>query len=122
MNIKKERNYKKVFTLTVVIIILAGYLSSCGYMEGVVQKAEKSYLWFTGNTENAIVYIDNKEFARLSPSYYVDESGTKRQKTEPIHYQIEPGKHEIRIEKDGKVLVNRSLLLGNQMTKEIEVP
>ena len=116
-----QKHPRKMHLLTVVLLFSASILG-CGYIEGTVQKSEKSYLWFTGNTENAVVYIDNVEFVRLSPSYYIDESGAKKQKAEPIHYQVDPGKHEIRVEKDGKVRVKRIMMLGNQMIKEIEIP
>jgi hypothetical protein len=124
MHIRKKSNYMKVFFVS-FIIILTGFLNGCGYIEGSIQKSERSYLWFTGNTESAIVYIDNKEFVRLTASAYSDvdpKTGEKRHQTVPIYYQIDPGKHELRIERDGRVLVNRTLLLGNQMTREIEIP
>lgn len=123
MNLKKANRRRRAFLFLCAMIIAAGCLNGCGYVEGVVQKSEKSFLWFTGNTENAVVYVDNREFVRLTLSYYIDErTGEKTKKEETVYYQIEPGKHEIRVERDGKVLVNRLLILGNQMTKEIAVP
>ena len=120
---KKGNRLGKTLLFVCAIIVAAGCLKGCGYIEGVVQKSEKSYLWFTGNTENAVVYVDNREFVRLTASYYIDErTGEKTKKEEAVYCQIEPGKHEIRVERDGKVLVNRLLILGNQMTKEIAIP
>jgi len=120
---KKGNRLGKTLLFVCAIIVAAGCLKGCGYIEGVVQKSEKSYLWFTGNTENAVVYVDNREFVRLTASYTIDErTGEKTRKEEQTHYQIEPGKHEIRVERDGKVLVNRLLILGNLMTKEIAIP
>ncbi len=123
MNAKRRNSGWKAVLFVCAAVMAAGCLNGCGYVEGVVQKSEKSFLWFTGNTENAVVYIDDKEFVRLTASYYIDEkTGEKTRKEETVHYQIEPGKHEIRVERDGKVLVNRLLILGNQMTKEIDIP
>lgn len=108
------------------LLILGAFFAvafGCGeYREGIIQKAEKSFLWFTGETENAVVFVDGKEFARLSAATYVDDQGQKKQKKDVTYYQLEPGRHEIRIEKGGNVVVNRTVLLGNQMTKEIMVP
>ncbi len=119
MNVMKEDNYRdKISFLTFLsIILIMVFLSGCGYREGTLQKSDKSYLWFTGNTENAVVFMDNKEFVRL------DVNADRRDQIDvPIHYQIEPGKHEIRIERDGKVILNRVMILGSQMTREVEVP
>lgn len=123
MNAIKRNHCRRAIFIVGAAVMIAGCLNGCGYVEGVVQKSEKSFLWFTGNTENAVVYIDNKEFTRLTASYAIDEkTGEKTRKEGQVHYQLEPGKHEIRIERDGKVLVNRVLILGNQMTKEINIP
>ncbi len=121
MNVRGENNYRN--TSLFIIAVIIGCLNGCGYTEGVIQKSERSYLWFTGNTENAIVYVDNKEFARLiSPGYGNEGTAAKNQNNGPVYYQLEPGKHEIRIERNGQVIVNRTLLLGGQMTREVEIP
>ena len=46
-------------------------LSGCGYQEGVVQKAERSFLKFTGDWTNATVQIDAMPpFELKSPGAY----------------------------------------------------
>lgn len=87
-----------------------------------MQKSEKSYLWFTGNTEGAVVYIDDVLTIELPSSYYIDSEGNRRKRTKAVHYEVSPGKRTIRIERDGEVIVHRELMLGNQMTREISVP
>ena len=97
----------------------------CGLKEGVVQKDPKSFLWFTGDTDNVIVYIDDLEPIELNRTYFVkSENGEekKKEKSENIHYEISPGKHRIIIKKSDKVVVNRIVLLGNGIIKEIQVP
>lgn len=86
--------------------------TGCGLKEGVIQKEPKSYLWFTGNTDNAIVHIDELEPITLN----------KKAKSDKIHYGISPGKHRIVIKKSGEVVVNRIILLGDGTIKEIQVP
>jgi len=96
----------------------------CGLKEGVIQKEQKSYLWFTGNTDNAIVYIDELEPITLNKTYISKgENGVKKKEiSEKIHYEISPGKHRIVIKTSGEVVVNRIVLLGNGTIKEIQVP
>lgn len=100
--------YKGIIILVLVALLCGG----CGLKEGIVEKAPKSYLWFTGDIENATVYIDN-----LSPIILNKESSSKL-----IHYEISPGKHSIVVKKSGEVIVDRSVLLGNGITKEILIP
>jgi hypothetical protein len=100
-------SYQKIIYLGLVIFLLC---IGCGLKEGVVQKEPKSFLWFTGNTKDAIVYIDD-----LSP-IILKENQAK------IHYEISPGKHSIVVKKMGEEVINRIVLFGNGITKEIEIP
>ena len=111
--------------LTFIILGLFVFLLSvgCGLREGVVQKETKSYLWFTGSTEGAFVYIDDLKPIELGKNYYIDsETGEKVQKTKEIHYELTPGKHRVVVKKMGIKIVNRIVLLGNGIIKEIEIP
>lgn len=101
----------------IFLIVLTGCLlltiSSCGYIEGVVQPSDKSYLVFTGNTDNIHIFIDNNE------PFSVQTSADNGRLT---HYQIAPGKHNIVIKKASEIVLQREILIGNGMTKEIQVP
>jgi len=102
-----------------VILLCVG----CGLKEGVVQKEAKSYLWFTGNTEGALVYIDDLKPIELGTHYYIDSAtGEKIKSNKDIHYEITPGKHRVIVKKMGTKIVNRIVLLGNGIIKEIEIP
>ena len=113
--------YEKCVYLCLVILLLCVW---CGLKEGVVQKEPKSYLWFTGNTKNATVYIDD-----LSPIILNENTGTTSvdrenniETSDKIHYKISPGKHRIIVKKMGEEVVNRIVFLGNGIIKEIEIP
>lgn len=93
----------------VLFLILSVAFVGCGYTEGIVQKSPKSYLWFTGKTQNAFAFIDDRE------PFEVDNRKT-------THFQIAPGKHKIIVKKNDQIVVNRVLLIGDGMTKEIQVP
>jgi hypothetical protein len=105
-------SYKKIILLGSVLIML---LVGCGLREDVVQKEPKSFLWFTGNIQNAVVYIDD-----LAPIVLTGE--VKGKKRKQVHYAVSPGKHTIIVKKSGEEVVNRNLLLGSGITKEIQIP
>jgi hypothetical protein len=114
-------SYKTIGYLGLIFLLLCG---GCGLKEGVVQKESKSFLWFTGNTQNAIAYIDNLAPIDLNNKTYIasDEEENNTNRSKEIHYQISPGKYTIVIKRAGVVVVNRTILLGNGITKEIQIP
>lgn len=95
-------------------LVTAGLLCSCGLTEGVIQKDPKSYFKFSGNTKNAMVYIDDLAPIALNTDENPDDWSTL--------YEISPGKHKIIVKKNGSVVVNRIVLLGSGITREINVP
>lgn len=113
-------SYKKLFYSGLVLLLLCG---GCGLTEGVVQKEQQSFLRFTGDTTNTIVYIDDLAPLILNElnSSAAEESG-KSAKSRKIHYKIAPGRHTIVVKKAGNEVVNRNILLGDGITKEIEIP
>ena len=100
--------YKKIMLCFILLIV--GFFPACGLKEEVVQKEAKSFISFTGEIQDAVVYIDD-----LDPI-------TLNKKSNETHYEISPGKHTIIVKKSGKEVVNRSLLLGNGITREIKIP
>ena len=117
----KMSHQKSAFIILGLFIFLL--CMGCGLKEGVVQKEAKSYLWFTGNTEDALVYIDDLDPIELGKNYYIDsETGEKIEKNKEIHYELTPGKHRVIVKKMGTKIVNRIVLLGSGIIKEIEIP
>lgn len=103
----KIMSYKTFSFLGLVILLLLG---GCGLKEGVVNKEQKSFLLFTGNTKNVTAHIDD-----LAPF-------TLKKRNGEIHYQLSSGKHSIIIKRAGVEIVNRNILLGNGITREIQIP
>ena len=102
---------KKIILLLLGILIL----HACGYQEGVVQKGEKSFIKFAGNLENVSVQLDDtSQFALKSGS----ESGIDENKL----YQVSPGKHSLKVYRDGNLIINRILFLDDQATAEVIIP
>lgn len=94
-------------------------LSGCGYQEGVVQKAERSFLRFTGNWSNATVQIDAMPAIELKPPGAYDDPKASPNNT---LYQVYPGTHRVVVTRGGTVVVDRVVVLDNQVTMEIQIP
>jgi len=93
--------------ILITLSTLLGFMG-CGYKEGVVTSEQKSYLYFTGNTKNITVYVDNGEGFSV-------ESGN-------LHlYKINVGKHLITINRGNDIIVKREIFISDGITKEIEV-
>ena len=97
------RNY--IIYLTVVISL---FFSACGYKEGVVNATQKSYLYFTGNTKDVLVSIDN------GAKFSVQQGQNNR-------YSIKPGKHLVEVYKGNIIVVKREIFVGDGIAKEIAV-
>jgi len=93
-------------------VLCAMFLFSCGYQTGVIQKAEKGYIQFSGSREldEVTVKIDDREPFKPNPS---DTNAL---------FEITPGKHSIQIFRNNKVIVDRMIFIDSQATYEVKVP
>ncbi len=98
----------KTQKLLLTVLALLNF-AGCGYREGTLVKDPVSYLWFTGNITQANVIIDDKKPFELT-------------KEGLVYYQITPGTHRIIVKKGEEVVVDRVLIIGNETTKEIQIP
>ena len=87
-------------------------LGACGYKEGIVQTSPGSYIKFTGNTLNAFAAIDG------GMPFPVNSAGDNGK---VLLYRVSPGKHRITVERNNSVVLDREVLIGNGMTKEINL-
>lgn len=95
----------------IVIIFISMLIYACGYREGIIQKADKSFLMFNGSLKNVSVQIDDAK-----PFILERTSSNKKS------YQISPGKHTLKVYRNGELLINRVLFLENQATMEVQIP
>jgi hypothetical protein len=98
---------KKLFIFSLLVITSA---CSNTYSSGQMTTEPVSYLYFSGNITDAEVSVDG------APSFLVTKAGPKQQ------YKVTPGKHTITVTKQGKVVVQRNVLLGDGHEKEISIP
>ncbi|MBG3877032.1 hypothetical protein FVW20_08405 [Desulfovibrio oxamicus] len=103
------------------VLLLTGLFAGCASREGVVQGDTKAYFWFTGNARGAVARLND-----LPPFTLGQSSGAKdwntTPKTKDTVYEVAPGRYTVIVERDGVVVVNRTVLVGAGMTKEILVP
>jgi len=99
----------------IFLISLSLFLTCCGggYREGIIQEGQDSYLRFTGNLKNCMVFIDNFE---------PFEFNLKEQRKKDVYYQITPGKHKIIIKRKDLIVVDRVILTSRGITTEINIP
>ena len=90
-----------------ILLLAVLFIFACGHQEGTIQKAEKSLIFFSGNLGNVTIHID--EIEPFTPSY-------------ATHYQMLPGKHTLKAYRDGNLLLNKVIILENQVTMEIRIP
>ena len=94
------------------ILIPLGLLalaSGCAHQTGTVTKAAASFLVFLGDTNEARVTVDDHAFT-------LTKDNAKN------HFEIPPGVHRVKIEKQGEVVVDREILLSDRQTLEVAIP
>ncbi len=101
---------KTIYFFLITCIFMS--LTACGYKEGIVQSSTNSYLQFTGNIHNAFVTIDDSDPFPIQ---------SKSENGKTMLYQVSSGKHKIVLKRDNNVVLNREVLVGQGMTKEIHV-
>ncbi len=89
-------------------LIASIFLSGCGYKEGVVTATQKSYLYFTGNTNDTVVSVDGGKKFNI-------KTGANNQ------YAVKPGKHLVEVYKDNRLIIKREVFISDGISKEIEV-
>ncbi len=98
--------------IKVVLIFIASLsiLTGCGgYQTGVVSEAQKSYLFFNYEAQGSEYSVDDSAW------YKIEKTG------ETELYPTIPGKHRIKVRKQGVIVVDKMVLLGDGISKEIKV-
>jgi len=116
------------FVTAIAIATVIFFLSGCGYKEGVLVKEPVSYLWFTGNIQEASARIDGQEPFEIKMALDVNQTSSsnadanQKYSSSIKYYSLSPGKHRVVVEKNGQIVADRVLFLGNGNIQEIQVP
>ncbi|SHI83475.1 hypothetical protein ACQ0P8_05600 [Halodesulfovibrio aestuarii] len=105
------RRVQKIILLMFVCSIMALSVG-CGRHTGITSPDQTAWLSFVGNTKGTAFVVDGGIPTVLSAH---SENGGKL-------YQTTPGKHVIEVQRNNRVVVRRTVLIGGQQTKEIRVP
>jgi uncharacterized lipoprotein len=97
-------NNKSFIAALLAVALLAG----CGYKEGVKTEAQESFLYFSGDVDGALVSVDGGAQFPVKPG-------------KDNLYSIPPGKHKVFVTRDGVVVVERDIYVGNGVAKEVDV-
>jgi len=82
--------------------------AGCGYKEGISTGQQQSFIYFSGNTENITVSINDG-------AQFTVKSGRDNQ------YKVDEGKSTIHVYRNGKIIVEREVYIGDGVSKEIGV-
>ncbi|HKK00796.1 MAG TPA: hypothetical protein VJ955_01400 [Desulfuromonadales bacterium] len=105
----------------VMALCMALLLAGCGYVSGVRQSDDMSYVEFTGNWTDATVQFDQLKPFKLE--YVIDQSSDTGKMVRPyLKYGLSPGRHVITVTRDGELLLHRVVFLGDHQTMEVIVP
>lgn len=98
---------------SIIISLNLLFFCACSFNtnSGTIQKAEKSYLKFIGNSEGVSVLIDNDNSFKLA--------GTIENKD--MVYQLTHGKHKLKVFRNNELISNRIIFLEDNGTMEIMI-
>ena len=101
----------RTLLLALVFGIVLGFQSGCqSYDKKTVSGVESSaYLTFNGDLTGTVITLDGMEISGIEPG-------------DANRLQVLPGKHHLRILRDGRVVVDRQVFLGGGLITAIDVP
>lgn len=102
---------------TIIVGLLALLLTACGSFKTQVQTEEGSSLHLVGNPEQAVLVLDNTTTVDLNKTLSFDLNG--KQVTKIV---VPQGQHRVTITRNGTLLVDRSIYIGEGQAFEIVLP
>ena len=105
-----KTHFSRGYTVSSFFLIALFWLGGCMANTGTVTHADVAHFAFMGNTQGAIVTIDDQ------PGVTLDGDNA------PHKIASEPGRHRIRVLVGEKLVIDREVLVGDQQTMEISIP
>ena len=106
------KKLKSISLFVVFSVALLALVACNSKSSGSLTREPVSFITIGGVDSPVVVQIDESESINLTP----------REKNRSINLQLKPGKHQIRITRDGLTVVDRVVLLSDQQTMEINLP
>ena len=103
------------FRVTLIGLFLSAVVSlgsGCSSSSGTISREPRSYLQITGGlgAKALAASIDELPAVNIVPN----AKGAK--------IEIAPGKHRVRIRRDGEIVVDRMILVSDEQTMEVSIP
>lgn len=95
--------------IVAIALGMMSLFSGCAHQTGTITRSAASFLMFKGDATDARITIDGRTF-NLTKDNAKD------------HFEITPGVHRVTIEKQGRVVVDREILLSDRQTIEVAIP
>jgi len=92
----------------VAAMLMVALLAGCGYKQGVQTEARQSFLYFSGDVKDVLVSVDGAAQFAVKPG-------------RDNLYSIPPGNHKVTVTREGVIVVERDIYVGDGVAKEIEV-
>ncbi len=99
---------RKIMKILFALLATFMFVSCGGYNTTTTQKTEKGFLKFNGNIDQVRILIDDSELSKSENKDAV--------------YQVKPGNHEVKIFRNGQLIVDRTLFIDDQVTMEVDIP
>jgi hypothetical protein len=101
----------------IIIALLSMLMQGCyyGHRESNTQQLNECYIMFVGDLTDVMVSIDEQEFVPIPGK--TDDPRAAHHK-----YRIKPGTHMITANRDGDLILQRKIYIGQGETMEIQLP
>lgn len=110
------------------ILFLVLSFACTGTRTMVTQVSDASYLMFVGKksmSQNDFgYYIENKYQAKIDDKLTFDIKLSKKNRDQFVKstiYQITPGTHNLKVYRNGTIVINKNIFISNQETMQIEL-
>ncbi len=110
--------------IIIITILMVSFLvvAGCGIREVVIQPDNKSYIWLSGNIDGVVVIVDSNKPLLVTGFNSTNSQREELDSDKRMLYEVKPGKHEVIVKRNGKVVVHRVIIINSGSIKEINVP
>lgn len=104
-------------------------INSCvGTRSGTIQVPDASYIEFIGKKSMSAdqygFYQENVFEAKIDNSAIITLELAKRGRDKfvrSVRYKVSPGSHDVKVYRNGNLIINKKIYIGNQETVQIEI-
>jgi len=101
----------------IAIALLGMLLQGCyyGHRESNTQQPNECYIMFVGNLNDVSVSVDEQEFVPIP-------GRTDDPRAAHFKYRVKPGNHMVTAVRDGDLILQKKIFIGQGETREVRIP